>query len=465
MKKLVSTGATAGVVALSLVANTAAQPKSKGVYRIPYQNGTTVKVTNDHKKHKPLGRIDMSGTGGGRYKIVAAADGTIRFIVDGFSKQVDSSSGDPCTNNYVWIEHANGEWPKYSHMTKNSTRKTARLKVGQFVKAGKFLGYEGQVGCASGSHLHFEVGVPRASDPITTTGGFLRDNAGSKRNRIPRICSIPGGAFQSGKDYEARKVPGNLSPGSKEVARHGLPERDYQCFFDQARNAGYEPAWVDGFNHKGKVYFNAVFRPKSGAKWAAFHNLSGSAYQSKFDQYTKTGFRPTQIESYRKGSSARYAVICKKGSGPRVAAYHGLSPAAHQKRFDDLTKKGWRPKNISVVSVRGSRKYTGLYEKTSIGSYVSKSFVSVGDYQKFFNENQKKGRQVAYLAAYEHKGKPYFSVIWNSKTKGAYRARHNLSGSKYQTEWKSAVQSGYRTRNVTGYSSGGTIRYAAVWRK
>lgn len=121
----------ASVVTLCLVADAAAQPKSKGVYRIPYENGTTVKVTNDHKDHKPVGRIDMGGTGGGRpYKIVAAAAGYIRFIVDGFSKQVDSSSGDPCKNNYVWIEHANGEWTKYSHMTKTLTKKTAKLKVG-----------------------------------------------------------------------------------------------------------------------------------------------------------------------------------------------------------------------------------------------------------------------------------------------------------------------------------------------
>jgi len=42
----------------------AAIDKSKGVYRIPYSNGTKVKVTNNHDKHKPKGRIDMHGTGG-----------------------------------------------------------------------------------------------------------------------------------------------------------------------------------------------------------------------------------------------------------------------------------------------------------------------------------------------------------------------------------------------------------------
>lgn len=44
--------------------NATAIDKSKGVYRIPYQNGTSVKVSRDHKKHTPLGRIDMGGERG-----------------------------------------------------------------------------------------------------------------------------------------------------------------------------------------------------------------------------------------------------------------------------------------------------------------------------------------------------------------------------------------------------------------
>lgn len=49
---------------------------SQGIYRIPYQAGTTVKITRDHLTHDPPTRIDMKGKDGGeRYRIVAAADG------------------------------------------------------------------------------------------------------------------------------------------------------------------------------------------------------------------------------------------------------------------------------------------------------------------------------------------------------------------------------------------------------
>jgi murein DD-endopeptidase MepM/ murein hydrolase activator NlpD len=458
------------VIVLALLTVTAAlsssaQTKSAGVYRIPFDDGTTVKISNDFLTHKPLGRIDMVGTGGTTYRIVAAADGKIRYVVDTFSEQVDSDSGKPCTNNYVWIEHANGEWTKYSHMQKDSSTKKAKIKVGEFVKAGTYLGDEGKVGCASGNHLHFEVGVPKATDPITTTGGFLTDNDGSKRNRVPRICGIPGGIFVDGQSYEARDVPGNVSPGSAEFARHGLPAEDYQCQFDQAVNANYRLDWVDAFNYKGKIYFNAIFRPEQGAKWSAVHNLNGNQYQAEFDKRKALGFRLKHVDSYLSGNQVLYAAIFVKDGGPQITAYHGLSAAEHQKKLDELTAGPWRPKVISVVSIGGNRFYTALYENANVGGWEARSFLTGAEYQNLFDENKQKGRQLVYLNVYEHQGEPRFSAIWNSATKGAFKARHGLSGSDYQQEWEDARKSGLLTRAVSGYTDGPSVRYAAVWRK
>ena len=455
-----------GVIMFLAASGGVAQEKSKGVYRIPYADGTSVEVTNDHLKHSPPGRIDMHGEGGGKpYKIVAAADGTIRFIVDSFSKQVDSSSGEPCTNNYVWIEHANGEWTKYSHMQQDSTTKKAKLKVGQFVKAGAYLGDEGQVGCASGPHLHFEVGAPKADDPVTVTGGFLKDNADSKRNRIPRICGISGGIFASGKTYEAREVPGNLKPGFAEVARHGVPAEDYQCLYDQAANADYRLEWVDGFSFKGKIYYNAIFRADKGEQQTAFHGLNGDQYQDEFDKRKGQGFHLKQIDSYPSGKQILYAGIFVKDNGPQVTAYHGLSAAAHQKRFDDLTAGDWKPKNISVVSLDGDRFYTALYEKAGPVGDEARSFLTPDEYQQKADENKAKGRQLIYLNAYEHNGQPRFTAIWRSGVNGAFKARHDLSGNAYQDEYEDARKSGLLTRAVTGYTEGSAVKYAAVWRK
>ena len=173
---------------------------STGVYRIPYEDKTQVVIRQDHTTHKPPNRLDLVGLGsnGQPHRLVAAASGVVRYIVDEFTIRQDRNAPQ-CNNNYVWIEHPNGEWTKYSHMQQNSVRRSAQLKVGDTVQAGTYLGDEGEVGCATGRHLHFEVAVPRdPADPIVPTGGFIKG-----QNRIPRICDIPGQTASKDKRYTA----------------------------------------------------------------------------------------------------------------------------------------------------------------------------------------------------------------------------------------------------------------------
>lgn len=176
---------------------------SRGIYRIPYKTGTRVTVRQDHLTHDPPTRVDLKGAGSAPRRILAAADGTIRFIVDRFGE--NRPDGDPCNNNYVWIEHPTGEWTKYSHFVQGSVTEEAGLSVGDRVSAGRFLGFEGNVGCAHSVHLHFEVAVPEdPADPIDSEG-FIR--GGNARNRVPWICGVPGATLVKGQTHTAAPCP------------------------------------------------------------------------------------------------------------------------------------------------------------------------------------------------------------------------------------------------------------------
>ncbi|PSJ43302.1 hypothetical protein C7I55_02705 [Sphingomonas deserti] len=109
-------------------------------------------------------------------------------VQDGFSERQSRRAAVDCRNNFVWLAHANGEWTLYGHMRRGSSSKQAGLKVGDRVRSGQYIGDEGDVGCAMLSHLHFEVAVPKKDQPIDA-GGFLIDNVGSSRNRVPRFCA------------------------------------------------------------------------------------------------------------------------------------------------------------------------------------------------------------------------------------------------------------------------------------
>jgi murein DD-endopeptidase MepM/ murein hydrolase activator NlpD len=162
-------------------------------YRLPFADGTHVKVFDDFESHRPVGRVDLFAVDGTEpYRVVAAAAGRIVAIQDGYGEQQSGRAAKDCHNNYVWIAHANGEWTNYSHVAKDSVTGKAKLKVGDTVEAGQYLGDEDAIGCAMLKHVHFEVATPKAGDEIDS-GGFLVDNDGGKRERRAKFCGVDGG--------------------------------------------------------------------------------------------------------------------------------------------------------------------------------------------------------------------------------------------------------------------------------
>lgn len=213
---------------------------STGIYRIPYANGTAVTANNDHHNHPSvLDRVDLAGPlnppNTPSADIVAAASGIIRGLRDmngndgglgdGFdfrgditathSDDAEHSCLDNTTvegrcsnyNNYVWIEHPNGEWTKYTHFQTGSVSGNG-WAIGDTIQAGQVLGREGDVGSASGPHLHFEVAFPTDPndiEPFRVIGGFIDNNAW---NRVTFVCFANGDAngdnlYTDGEAYTA----------------------------------------------------------------------------------------------------------------------------------------------------------------------------------------------------------------------------------------------------------------------
>lgn len=72
--------------------------------------------------------------------------------------------------------------------------------------------------------------------------------------------------------------PSSRAPSSK--ARLRLRAADPR---DEVRS-GYRLEWIDRYTAQEKVRFNVIFRTNHPAQdWASVHNLTGAAYQEKFD--------------------------------------------------------------------------------------------------------------------------------------------------------------------------------------
>lgn len=406
--------------------------------------------------------------------VIAMADGTVVSFKNDMAtntkmgKQVPTPS--PVEGNHFYLQHGD-ELALYAHLQKGSLN-AALMQKGAVVKQGDFLGLAGNSGNSTNPHLHIH-----SIQATKAWGGPSRPLPFQDIHVIDRTVldpPSPAGPWVKVEDQGLPNVPSAIwpsplapswyPPGWAELARHGIPEASYQTEFDRIVSSGYRLVWIDGYDVNGKTFFNAIFRPANGTAWHARHGLSGAQYQAEFTTWTGKGYRLDHIESYLSGGNVCYAPIFVKSSGPAFTAYHGRSAADHQKLFDDLTKDGWRPVNITAVSPGGNRVYAGLYEKRDAGSFRVKSFLTPAEYQTEFDSNSNAGRKLVYLNAYTHQGGPRIIGIWHEKTQSAL-ARHGLSSSEYQKEFDTHLGQGMLTRAVTGYEQADSARFAAFWTK
>jgi murein DD-endopeptidase MepM/ murein hydrolase activator NlpD len=244
---LVSMGLLAiGTLVVTLTADHGPFTTSAGIYRIPFADGSVVSANNDHHTHPNApNRVDLGG--GDDNTIVAAASGIIRGIADHHGDSNDLGDGlaaDGVTpqddslehschdeeddegnniedstvkgfcqqhNNYVWIEHPNGEWTKYTHMATGSVSREEPLgfgwEEGDTILVGQPIGRQSDIGSAGGTHLHFEVAAipPGTTPPFSELGGFISNGSW---NRVTVVCFSDGddnsdSLYTDGESYTA----------------------------------------------------------------------------------------------------------------------------------------------------------------------------------------------------------------------------------------------------------------------
>jgi len=170
------------------------------------------------------------------------------------------------------------------------------------------------------------------------------------------------------------------------------------------------------------------------------------------------------VDSVLAGGQPRYNAIFKHGASKDFVAHHGQDFASFDATFESVTQKGYSSVNASVVPVNGQLRYTTLYRKQNLGSWVLLPGISKSDYQQVYDDNAAVGRRPLYVNAYKHNGKVFYSVVFSQKPPGKRKDRHGLSASSYQSEFKSAGSLSIQA--VSGVDAAvSNHEYIAIWRQ
>ncbi len=138
-------------------------------YYLPFANGATFWVSQGYNgsiSHQNENALDFKMPVG--TKIYAARGGVVVDIEESFKESCTTAE---CAkyNNFIVVYHSDGTFAEYTHIKKNGVD----VQVGDQIKIGQFIGYSGDVGWATGPHLHFIVFLQKLKDRITLKTKFL----------------------------------------------------------------------------------------------------------------------------------------------------------------------------------------------------------------------------------------------------------------------------------------------------
>lgn len=418
--------------------------------------------------------------------VYSIGDGEVLGYINNWNESASTSDTGTAGGNCIKINNGK-ETICYYHMQKGSIS-DKMTKIGAKVKKGDFIGLAGNSGNSSGPHVHihaiadpdkdgqgpfvplnfndiYSIDVKSLPEPNPAADWVKLSKTG-----LPYIEEESNGSKGRAIIWPDERKPCWYPPNRKELARHGIPENQYQAEISKIWSCGYYPVWVDAYDVNGKTFFNAIFRYNSNNyEVVVRHDMNSAAYQQQCEEWiSKKGYRLQQLDSYLDGGTVKWAAIFikKPGQPQQQPAYHAASPEQHQKLFEEYSAKGFVPVNVSVVSSGGKLYYSAFYEKRDVGKAMLKSSLTAEEYQAKFNEMDKQNWEQVYINAYHHDGKTRFSVIWyqNAGYKN-WSATRRSSAEDYSETWEDNLAAGRLTRCVTGYGEGGKHWFAAHWSK
>ena len=112
--------------------------------------------------------------------------------------------------------------------------------------------------------------------------------------------------------------------------------------------------------------------------FVAYHGVSAATHQQRFDQLLAQGMRMTWVNVSGDPSDARYAAVWVASDGRAWAGLHNLDATGYQQRFNQLTANGLTPSVVSGSGPADRAVFAALFEQRDVGAWTARHGLTWG---------------------------------------------------------------------------------------
>lgn len=152
--------------------------------------------------------------------------------------------------------------------------------------------------------------------------------------------------------------------GDALTAYHGNAAEAHQKSFDSLTEQGWRPKVISVASVDGKRHYTALYTKQSLGRWEARSFLSPEEYQAKFDENKEKGLHPHYLNSYRHEGTLRFSVIwAEKPDVSGWMARHGLTAEQFRTCWEDAMSDGFRTRAVTGYEEGGKVRYAAYWTK------------------------------------------------------------------------------------------------------
>jgi len=202
--------------------------------------------------------------------------------------------------------------------------------------------------------------------------------------------------------------------------------------------------------------------------WVERRGMTGSAFQTEFNQWTGEGFRMrlTRLSGGEVGGDPRYTAIFEKSARTTPwAAHHGLAAADFTTVHNTLHGQGFRLVWLDGFAAGSTARYNGIWEQNGGGTQRVRLGESLTNHQNADTTNRAAGFSLVDVSSFSINGAPLHAGIWAQGLVVATEVRYARSGAQYQSDFEQLGGQGFSLWRVSGYESGALERFTGVWRR